>query len=62
MAEKGRILMIVPEPYFMKNKDWYYFDEDEFVYKLTDKATEEAKKSYAEYYREVYEGSSNEQS
>ena len=54
--------MIIPEPYFMKNKDWYYFDEDEFVYRLADKATEEAKKSYEEYYREVYEGSSNEQS
>ena len=54
--------MIVPEPYFMKNNDWYYFDEDEFVYKLTDKATEEAKKSYAEYYCDVYDGSTLEES
>ena len=49
--------MMVPEPYFMKNPDWYYFDEDEFMYKLTDKAPEKAKQSYAEYYREVYNGS-----
>lgn len=40
----------VEEPYFMKNKEWYYFDEEEFKYKLTDKATEEAIKSYKEYY------------
>ena len=50
--------MIVSEPYFMKNADWYYFDEDEFVYKLTDKATDEAKKSYAEYYQDIYNGGS----
>ncbi len=24
-------------PYFMKNKDWYYFDEADFCYKLTKK-------------------------
>ena len=30
--------MTVPEPYFMKNEEWYYFDEEEFLYKLTDKA------------------------
>lgn len=38
------------EPYFMKNPDWYYFDEDEFCYKLTDKATEKAKESFREFY------------
>lgn len=48
--------MRVPIPYFMKNKEWYYFDEDDFMYKLTDKAPEEAKKSYNEYYKEVYNG------
>ena len=25
-------------PYFMQNKEWYYFDEENFCYKLTDKA------------------------
>ena len=45
--------MTLLEPYFMKNKDWYYFDEKEFCYKLTDKAPEEAKKSYKEFYAEL---------
>lgn len=43
---------MVPQPYFLTNKEWYYFDEEEFMYKLTDKATPEAKKSYEEFYRE----------
>ena len=38
------------EPYFLQNPEWYYFDEDEWKYKLTEKATEEAKKSYKEFY------------
>lgn len=45
--------MTLLEPYFMKNKEWYYFDEKEFCYKLTDKAPEEAKKSYKEFYAEL---------
>ena len=48
--------MTLPEPYFMTNKEWFYFDEDEFIYKLTDKAPEKAKESYEEFYSEVYEG------
>lgn len=40
------------EPYFMKNPEWYYFDAEEWKYKLTDKATEKAKKSYKEFYEE----------
>ena len=48
--------MIVTEPYFMQNTAWYYFDEDEFLYKLTDEAPEEAKMSYQEFYRDVYNG------
>ena len=42
--------METPLPYFMTNKEWYYFDEKEFCYKLTEKATEEAKQSYKEFY------------
>lgn len=38
------------EPYFLSNKNWFYYDEEEFCYKLTDKATKEAIKSYEEYY------------
>ena len=37
-------------PYFMENKDWYYYDEQEGVIKLTDKAPKEAKQSYEEWY------------
>ena len=36
----------------MKNKDWYYFDESEFCYKLTEKATPEAVQSYDDFYEE----------
>ena len=25
-------------PFFMSNPEWYYFDEEEFKYKLTEKA------------------------
>ena len=42
--------MIAEEPFFMTNKNWYYFDEKEFRLKLTDKAPEEARKSYEEFY------------
>lgn len=43
--------MILKKPYFMKNKEWYYYDEKEYKYKLTDKATEEAIESYNEFYK-----------
>jgi hypothetical protein len=42
--------MILDMPYFMTNEEWYYFDWNEMIYKLTDKATQEAKESYEEYY------------
>lgn len=38
-------------PYFLTNTDWYYFDEDEFRYVLTEKATDNARKSYDEFYK-----------
>lgn len=44
--------MIAEKPYFMKNPEWYYFDEEDFCYKLTDKAPEKAKESYEEFYKE----------
>lgn len=34
---------------FMENKDWYYFDEETMKFKLTEKATKEARESYKEY-------------
>lgn len=48
--------MVAEEPYFMKNKEWYYFDEIEFMYKLTQKAPKKAKESYEEYYEELENG------
>lgn len=45
--------MTLKEPYFMSNKDWYYYNEKEFCYKLTDKATEKAKQSYEEFYNQL---------
>lgn len=41
----------LPVPYFLTNKEWYYYDEKEEKFKLTDKATEKAKKSYYESYK-----------
>lgn len=40
------------EPYFMENKEWYYFDESDFMYKLTKKAPPEAVQSYDDFYKE----------
>ena len=48
--------MLLKEPYFMKNREWYWYDEDsvdEIECKLTDKAPEEAKKSYKEFYEKL---------
>lgn len=42
--------MTLDKPYFMKNKEWFYFDEKEWCYKLTDKAPKEAVESYNEFY------------
>ena len=38
---------------FMENTEWYFFDEKEKIYKLTDKAPEEAKTSYEGYIKEI---------
>lgn len=46
---------IVDMPYFMTNKDWYYYDEKEEIYKLTDKAPQKAIDSYKEFYKELEE-------
>ena len=51
-------MVINEEPYFLSNKDWFYYDEEEFCYKLTDKATKEAIKSYEEFY-ELLDGETN---
>ena len=48
--------MTLQEPYFMKNEEWFYFDETEFKYKLTDKAPKKAQESYEEFYKELENG------
>ena len=42
--------MIIDEPYFMTNEDWYYFDANEGIYKIQDSAPKKAKESYEEFY------------
>jgi len=42
--------MDIGRPYFLTNSKWYYYDDDEGTYKLTEEAPEEATKSYNEYY------------
>lgn len=38
------------KPYFMTNKDWYYFDKKKWKYFLTDKAPQKAIESYENFY------------
>lgn len=40
------------EPYWHKNKDWYYWDKEKRKFKLTNKAPQKAIDSYNEYYKE----------
>ena len=50
--------MLLERPYFMENKEWYWHDPKKCMYKLTDKASTEAKQSYKEFY-ETLENSYN---
>lgn len=45
--------MTLSKPYFMENDEWYFWDEIEFEYKLTDKAPKEAVDSYKKFYEEL---------
>ena len=57
MVRKAGVLMTIPdEPYFMENKEWFYFDGNSFEYKLTEKAPPKAVESYKEFYANVYNG------
>ena len=44
--------MTITMPYFMENKEWYYYDEEEHCWKLTGKAPREAIESYEKFYEE----------
>lgn len=45
--------MTQDKPYFMNNAEWFYFDEKEWKYFLTDKAPEKAKESYNKFYNNL---------
>lgn len=40
-------------PYFMKNKEWYTYNEEKHIYELTDKAPQEAINSYNDFYKKL---------
>lgn len=42
--------MDLKEPYYRKNKEWYYYDENEGKDKLTDKAPKKAIESYNNFF------------
>ena len=46
-------MLMAKEPYFMKNKNWYYYDIKTGKYKLTDKAPQKAIDSYNEFYKKI---------
>lgn len=46
-------MLKVNMPYFMKNKEWYYYDMDTGYYKLTDKAPKKAIESYKKFYKDL---------
>lgn len=41
---------MIDRPYFMENQKWYYFDAEEFKFKLTEEAPQKAVESYKEFY------------
>lgn len=46
--------MLRERPYFFENEEWFYYDKKIHKYRLTDKAPEEARKSYEEFYNPEY--------
>jgi len=49
----GRGDIVSEKPYFLSNSEWYYFDEVDYCYKLTDKAPKDAVQSYNEFYKSL---------
>ena len=47
------------KPYFLENDNWFYFDEEDWCFKLTDKAPKEAIESYIDFYSEEIEVDEN---
>lgn len=48
--------MTIEKPFFMTNKEWFYFDEKNMKYFLTKRAPKKAKESYVEFYSSVFGG------
>lgn len=51
-------MMIFEEPYFLKDDKWFYYDESDGTFKLTEEGLklEEVKKSYDDFYNELKGG------
>lgn len=47
-------MLSTKQPYFFENEEWYYYDGKKNKFFLTDKAPEEARKSYEEFYNPPY--------
>lgn len=45
--------MLLEQPYFMINEEWYYHDKKKNKYFLTDKAPKKAVESYNEFYNKL---------
>jgi hypothetical protein len=43
-------MITLEKPYFLTNETWYYHDEKDMVFKLTDQAPQDAIDSYNEFY------------
>ena len=46
-------MLMEGKPYFMNNKEWYYYNIKEGKYKLTDKAPKKAIENYKEFYKRI---------
>lgn len=49
----GGIYMLLNKPYFLKNKDWYYYDMNTGKYALTRNAPKKTINSFNDYYKEL---------
>lgn len=52
-------MQMIDRPYFMMDPQWFYFDEEECKYKLTDQAPLEAWESYFQMYQIFEVGARN---
>lgn len=48
------VVMQIERPYFMSNKEWYFYNEKTGKFELTEKATSKAIKSFKEFEKLFY--------